>query len=81
MRVFVDSNVPMYVAGRDHPNRAPARRFLERVRSGEIDACTSTEVLRDAAHVAVMLDNDVTLIATFDLAFDGVPGVSRVPLR
>ena len=26
VRVFVDSNVPMYVAGADHPNRPPACR-------------------------------------------------------
>lgn len=47
MRVFVDSNVPMYVAGRTHPNQAPARRFLEKVRTGTVDACTSTEVLQE----------------------------------
>ena len=47
MRVFIDSNIPMYVAGRDHPNREPARRLLERVRSSEIEACTSTEVLQE----------------------------------
>lgn len=37
----------MYVAGRPHPHRDPARRFLERVRSGEHEACTSTEVLQE----------------------------------
>jgi len=47
VRVFIDSNVPMYVAGRDHPLREPARRMLERARAGEIDACTSTEVLQE----------------------------------
>lgn len=45
--VFVDSNVPMYVAGRDHPLRDPARRFLARARAGEVDICTSTEVLQE----------------------------------
>ena len=45
--IFVDSNVPMYVAGRDHPLRDPARRFLSRARAGEIDICTSTEVLQE----------------------------------
>ena len=133
MRVFIDSNIPMYVAGRDHPNREPARRFLERVRAGEVEGCTSTEVLqeilyryaalrrldlagdvydlfvqlcpvvfavtladtdraramlsrsssvgvRDAIHAAVMLNNEITSIATFDAAFDRVPGVSRVSL-
>jgi predicted nucleic acid-binding protein len=127
--IFIDSNVPMYVAGRDHPLQAPARRFLAAVRAGRIDACTSTEVLqeilyryaglrrldlarevydlfvqicpvvlpvtladtdrardllasgtgvRDAIHAAVMLNNGVTQIATFDQGFDSVPGVTRV---
>ena len=47
MTVFIDSNIPMYVAGREHPNREPARRLLERVRKGTIEACTSTEVLQE----------------------------------
>jgi hypothetical protein len=131
--VFVDSNIPMYVAGREHPLRAPSLRFLERVRDGEIDACTSTEVLqeilyryaglqrldlarqvyelfvqlcgavfpvtladtdrakelvcgapglgvRDAIHAAVMVNNDVRHIATFDTGFDGLQGIERVEL-
>ena len=47
MRIFIDSNVPMYVAGKAHPNREPARRLLERVQQGSVDACTSTEVLQE----------------------------------
>ena len=47
MNVFIDSNLPMYAAGRDHPYRDPARRFLERVREGNVDACTSTEVVQE----------------------------------
>ncbi len=133
MRVFVDSNIPMYVAGKEHPLRDPARRFLARVRSGEVEACTSTEVLqeilyryvglkrpdlareiyelfadlcavvfpvtladtdrakdmlatqqrvgvRDAVHAAVMLNNELMQIATFDSGFDGIPGVKRIKL-
>ena len=132
--VFVDSNVPMYVAGREHPLRDPARRFLERARSGEVDICTSTEVLqevlyryaalkrldlaasvydlfvqlcptvfpvaladtdrarfllanthgisvRDAIHAAVMLNHDVSDIATFDEGFDRIAGIERIGLR
>ena len=41
--VFIDSNIPMYVAGRQHPNREPSRRFLTAVRQKEIDACTVIE--------------------------------------
>jgi uncharacterized protein len=132
--VFVDSNVPMYVAGRDHALRDPARRFLERARSSDVDICTSTEVLqeilyryaalkrldlaasvydlfvqicptvlpvmladtdrakallvssggisvRDAVHAAVMLNHDISEIATFDEGFDALDGISRVALR
>ncbi len=131
--IFVDSNVPMYVAGRDHPLREPARRFLERSRAGAVEICTSTEVLqeilyryaalerrdlaasvydlfvqlcpvvlpvtladtdrakalmidrkqvtvRDAIHAAVMLNNTVGQIATFDRGFDGIDGITRVPM-
>jgi predicted nucleic acid-binding protein len=131
--VFVDSNIPMYVAGRAHPNRGPALRLLQRARSGDLELCTSTEVLqeilyryvgmgrldiahqvyelfvqqcaivlpvtvadtdrarmllasveglsvRDAIHAAVMLQNDVTEVASFDRGFDTVPGLTRITL-
>jgi predicted nucleic acid-binding protein len=45
--IFVDSNIPMYVAGREHPHRASSQRFLEMARAGEIEICTSTEVLQE----------------------------------
>ena len=133
MTVFIDSNLPMYVAGSAHPNKEPARRFLGKVRSGEIEACTSTEVLqeilyrycalghidlaaqvydlfveicpvvlpvtladtdrgkdlllavpgvgiRDSLHAAVMLNNSVSSIATFDRGFDAIPGIERLSL-
>lgn len=132
--IFMDSNVPMYVAGRDHPLRDPARRFLGRARSGDVETCTSTEVLqeilyryttlgridlalsvydlfvevcpvvlpvtladtdrarqllpdstglgvRGAMHAAVMLNNEVTDIASFDESLDRIAGIRRVALR
>lgn len=133
MKVFVDSNVPMYVAGKEHPLRDPALRFMEKVRRGQVEGCTSTEVLqeilfrytglgrrdlatqvydlfaqlcpvvfpvsladtdrardllgsgtgasvRDLLHAAVMLNNGVTRIATFDRGFDAIPGIERLKL-
>jgi predicted nucleic acid-binding protein len=47
VRVFIDSNIPMYVAGGAHPHREPAQRFLMRVQHGDIEGCTSTEVLQE----------------------------------
>jgi predicted nucleic acid-binding protein len=37
--------------------------------------------VRDAVHAAVMANNAVTAIATFDSAFDRVPGVTRIGLE
>ncbi len=37
----------MYVAGGTHANREPARRLLDRVRLGKVEACSSTEVLQE----------------------------------
>jgi predicted nucleic acid-binding protein len=36
--------------------------------------------VRDAIHAAVMLNNDVARIATFDSGFDQIDGIERVPL-
>ncbi|MEP7353929.1 MAG: type II toxin-antitoxin system VapC family toxin [Acidobacteriota bacterium] len=47
MRVFIDSNIPMYVAGGDHPNRKIALEFLKRIEERELEGCTSTEVLQE----------------------------------
>jgi predicted nucleic acid-binding protein len=47
LKVFIDSNIPMYVAGGDHPHREASRKLLERARKGQLEACTSTEVLQE----------------------------------
>ncbi len=113
MRVFVDSNIPMYVAGRDHPLRDPSRRFLAACHVGLRRPDLPVEVydlfvglcstvfpvtladtdrardlvrsgapasMRDLVHAAVMLDNDVTRIASFVGGFDHLKGIERLPL-
>ncbi len=47
MSVFVDSNIPMYVAGRDHPFKAPCIEFMRAVARRKIDAVTDVEVLQE----------------------------------
>ena len=65
--VFVDSNNPMYVAGRDHPLRDPARRFLERARNGDVDICTSTEVLQEILYRFAALKRLDLAASVYDL--------------
>ena len=54
--IFVDSNIPMYLVGADHPNKAAARRLLERaVTDGEV-LVTDAEVLQEILHRYVAID-------------------------
>ena len=49
--IFLDSNVFLYAAGREHPLRDPCRRALDRLASGSVLAVTSSEVLQEILHV------------------------------
>src|SRR5689334_22095664 len=78
--IFVDSNVPMYVAGRDHPLRDPARRFLERARGGEVEICTSTEVLQEILYRYTALKRRDLASSVYDLFVQMCPVVFAVTL-
>ena len=78
--VFVDSNVPMYVAGREHPFREPARRFLERARAGDVDICTSTEVLQEILYRYTALKRRDLATSVYDLFVQLCPTVFPVTL-
>jgi predicted nucleic acid-binding protein len=78
--IFVDSNIPMYVAGRDHSHRDPSRRFLERARSGDIDICTSTEVLQEILYRYAALKRLDLAAAVYDLFVQLCPTVLPVTL-
>ncbi len=79
-KVFIDSNIPMYVAGRDHPNREPARRFLERVRAGEVEGVTSTEVLQEILWRYAALRRLDLAASVYDLFVQVCPEVLPVTL-
>ena len=128
--IFVDSNIPIYLVGADHPNKEAARILLERaITDGELlvtDAEALQEILhryvaidrrdaiepataallgvvdevfpveradverarqivlgtrlsaRDAVHLAIMRRRGVDRILTFDRAFDGIDGITRI---
>ena len=48
--ILVDSNIFMYAAGREHPNRGAALGFLERVAEGKVRATIDSEVLQEILH-------------------------------
>lgn len=128
--IFVDSNIPMYLVGAEHPHKLAARDLLERaITDGEVlvtDAEALQEILhryvaidrrdaiepataallgvvdevfpveradverarqivlgtrlsaRDAVHLAIMRRRGIDRILTFDRAFDGIDGITRI---
>ena len=54
--IFVDSNIPMYLVGAEHPNKAAARTLLERaITDGEV-LVTDAEVLQEILHRYVAIE-------------------------
>ncbi len=48
--ILVDSNVFLYAAGTEHPNKRPSVSWLERVARSEIEAVVDAEVLQEILH-------------------------------
>ena len=80
MKVFVDSNIPMYVAGSEHPNRAPASRFLEAAVGGDFDLCTSTEVLQEILYRYASLERLDLAEQVYDFFVALIPEIFDVTL-
>ncbi|HHY33274.1 MAG TPA: type II toxin-antitoxin system VapC family toxin [Firmicutes bacterium] len=64
--VFIDTNVPMYAAGRPHPCREAARDTIRGIVSGHIDAVTDSEVLQEILYRYFAIGEKATGLAVFD---------------
>ena len=80
MKVFVDSNIPMYVAGAEHPNKGPATRFLESAADKGLELCTSTEVLQEILYRYTVLGRPELADRVYDLFVALIPEVFEVTL-
>ncbi len=80
MKVFVDSNIPMYVAGADHPNRDPSVRLLEEAQDDGLELCASTEVLQEILYRYAGLGRRELGARVYDLFVALMPEVFDVTL-
>ena len=48
--VFLDANVPIYAAGRDHPNKEPCARILMMAAEHPLAFVTDAELLQELLH-------------------------------
>lgn len=76
--IFIDSNVPMYLVGRDHPLKEAAGRLLDVAITSEQRLVTSAEVLQEILHRYVAIDRRDAIQPAFDALLNVVDEVVAV---
>jgi len=65
--ILIDSNVPMYLVGADHPHKVDARRWLEKLIADGERLVTDAEVLQEILHRYVAIDRRDAIQPALDL--------------
>lgn len=64
--ILVDANVPMYLVGAEHPNKALALRMLERAVTNRERLVTDAEVFQEILHRYVAIGRRDAIQPAFD---------------
>jgi len=64
--ILVDSNIPMYLVGAPHPNKANAERLLEKLALNRERLVTDAEVLQEILHRYAAIDRRDAIQPAFD---------------
>jgi predicted nucleic acid-binding protein len=78
--IFIDSNIPMYLVGADHPNKHRARTLVETVVSRGDALVTDVEVLQEVLHRYAALRRTDAIQPAFDVTLSLVDEVLPVRL-
>lgn len=78
--ILVDSNVPMYLVGAEHPHKVDARRLLERAIAENRRLVTDTEVLQEILHRYVAIDRRDAIQPCFEVVLEVVDEVLPIDL-
>jgi predicted nucleic acid-binding protein len=74
--ILVDSNVPMYVIGSDHPHKRDAQRLLEQFASARERLVADAEVFQEILHRYRAINRPDAIQPAYDLLLDVVDDVS-----
>ena len=83
-RVFVDSNIPMYAAGKEHPNKIPSIKILKLISEGKIIGMTSTEVFQEILYryqAIDLLDKGLEVFDSFSSIIDETLSINLKIMR
>jgi len=79
--IFVDSNIPMYLVGADHPHKVDSQRVLERLIADRARLVTDVEVLQEILHRYAAIGRRDAIQPAFDViegVVDVVFGIEKV---
>jgi hypothetical protein len=79
--IFVDSNIPMYLVGADHPNKHAARRLLERAIVDNEPLVTDVEVLQEILHRYAAIDRRDAIGPAFEAILGVIDVVHPIELE
>ena len=79
--ILLDSNVPMYLVGAEHPHKVDARRLLERVIAENRRLVTDAEVLQEILHRYVAINRRDAIQPCFNVVLEIVDEVVPVTLE
>ncbi len=65
--ILIDSNIPMYLVGRDHPLKIDAHRLLETLVVEKRRLVTDTEVFQEILHRYVAINRRDAIQPAFDV--------------
>ncbi|HZR66876.1 MAG TPA: type II toxin-antitoxin system VapC family toxin [Terriglobales bacterium] len=76
--IFIDSNIPMYLVGAAHPNRAVAEHVLEKLILDRQRLVTDAEVLQEILHRYVAIDRREAIQPAFDSILNVVDEIFEI---
>ena len=80
MKLFIDTNIPMYASGTTHPLKGKCLSILKSIAAEEIEAYTDTEVLQEILYRYFYISKRETGLQVFDL-FATILGDKILPVR
>jgi hypothetical protein len=78
--IFVDSNIPMYLIGADHPHKLHAQELLKRVIAERRRLVTDAEVFQEVLHRYDAIARREAIKPAFDLLLGVVDEVFAIDL-
>jgi predicted nucleic acid-binding protein len=78
--IFVDSNIPMYLVGAEHPNKIGAQQLLEWAIHARERLVTDVEVLQEILHRYVAIHRRKAIQPAFDAILNVVDEVFPILL-